>query len=194
MGKNNLQKLKEFAVPPGSQLFLKHELGGQFNYSLDRLIWEGAAINFLFKGGAISWCGNRNGLSISDKYFLGGSNFYGFRERGVNNQIKEEENLGGDTFIFTSLHLALPFPQFLNIPKWIRPEAFLEFGNIINSQKQNYSCLFHYDNFRSSFGVGFALSTSLGRISFNISNPIHYKKLDKVSVNNIQFNFQLNWL
>eukprot|EP01091_Cochliopodium_minus_P001149 TRINITY_DN11026_c0_g1_i1.p1 TRINITY_DN11026_c0_g1~~TRINITY_DN11026_c0_g1_i1.p1 ORF type:complete len:429 (-),score=105.89 TRINITY_DN11026_c0_g1_i1:26-1189(-) len=185
--------INELAIPPGSQKFLKHEISSQYNISLEKILWEGVALNFVLKGGVFSWIGNKTGVSVSDKFYLGGDNFNGFRDRGVNNQIKGEENLGGDSYFQTSVILGLPFPKSYDFPSWIRPEIFLQTGNIINSQKQSYSSLFLSKNLRSSVGAGFAVSTAWGRISFSTSLPLSYKKSDSFS-NFFQFNFQLNWI
>ena len=174
-------------------MFIKHEVASQFNYSLEDYLWKGVALNLLIKGGATSYCANKNGLAISDRFFLGGENFFGFSDRGVNNQIKGEENLGGDAYCQASLHLALPFPESYNFPKWFRPELFIQSGNLINSQKEYYSSLLNYKNLRSSVGLGFAMSTMWGRISINMAKPISFRKTDSIS-NYIQINFQLSLL
>ena len=130
---------------------------------------------------------------MADKFYLGGDNFYGFRERGIQSNEKGEGGAGGDTFFLAGLHLCVPFPKYFNFPDWIRPELFVQAGNLVNSQKSGHSSLFKKDLIRSSFGFGFAMKTGWGRLSLNLASPLSQNKND-ITAKHVQFNVQMSWL
>lgn len=177
----------ELAGIGGDVRFLK----ANFDYQISKTFFQYLTAQFTFsKGFVLPWKKN-TGVSISDKFFLGGPlTLRGFKNRGAGPQI-EECALGNSGYWLVGAHLYTPLP-FLHKQKglssWLKTHSFVNMGNIfsLNSLKSiNKENLF--ENTRLSVGSGLVIGFGqMARLELNYVYPLWKSQYDK-SITGLQF-------
>jgi len=110
--------------------------------------------------------------SISNRFFLGGDNLKGFRNRGIGPVDTQYDNvpLGGK--YFTSLSLEASFP--IGVPEeyGVFGGLFIDTGSLWGLDNTDSGRVDDSSNIRSALGVSLFWDTVIGPLRFNWSRPI----------------------
>lgn len=178
--------------------------GQQHRFSLDialpgsdleyqRLTYDGQILfpltdKFVLRG--YSRLGYGNDLPFYKHYFAGGyGSVRGYRNNtlgprsdleGANNDLlseQDKEPIGGNALIQGGLELVLPLPFKGDWTRQIRPVAFIEGGQVFNTNRSNFEI--NSDDFRVSTGVGFTWITVIGPLSLSYAYTLNDKPTDE---------------
>lgn len=158
-----------------------------------RLTYDGQILfplndKFVLRG--YSRLGYGNDLPFYKHYFAGGyGSVRGYRNNtlgprsdleGANNAAlseQDKEPIGGNALIQGGLELVLPLPFKGDWTRQIRPVAFLEGGQVFNTNSSNFEI--KSDDFRVSTGVGFTWITVIGPLSLSYAYTLNDKPTDE---------------
>eukprot|EP01027_Heterolobosea_sp_BB2_P026990 GEZU01042139.1.p1 GENE.GEZU01042139.1~~GEZU01042139.1.p1 ORF type:complete len:462 (-),score=125.11 GEZU01042139.1:32-1417(-) len=125
-------------------------------------------------------------LSISDRIFMGDPYVRGFGPRTIG-QKTGGTNLGGNIAAAATASVSFLLPYFYQFG--FRGHCFVDAGNLVNSQKEQFDLKSFVNGARITTGAGVAWSTGLGTIEFNYCHPIRKDPAD--SFNN--YGVSLRW-
>ena len=143
---------------------------------------------FVLRG--YSRLGYGNDLPFYKHYFAGGyGSVRGYRNNtlgprsdlegadNANLSEQDKEPIGGNALIQGGLELVLPLPFKGDWAKQIRPVAFIEGGQVFNTNRSNFDI--KSDDFRVSTGVGFTWITVIGPLSLSYAYTLNDKPTDE---------------
>lgn len=158
-----------------------------------RLTYDGQILfpltdKFVLRG--YSRLGYGNDLPFYKHYFAGGyGSVRGYRNNtlgprsnleGANNALlseQDKEPVGGNALIQGGLELVLPLPFKGDWTRQVRPVAFIEGGQVFNTNRSNFDI--KSDDFRVSTGVGFTWITVIGPLSLSYAYTLNDKPTDE---------------
>ncbi len=117
-------------------------------------------------------------ISISDRFFLGGQNFRGFKSGGVGpRDISTDNTVGGNLLYQTTAQMSVP----LGLPRelGLSGRAFTTFGSLTKVDEASSAFLQDTGSLRASVGVGLAWDSPFGPISLNYARPVLSETFDE---------------
>ena len=117
-------------------------------------------------------------IAISDRFFLGGQNFRGFKAGGVGpRDLSTDSTVGGNLLYQTTASLSIP----LGLPKelGISGRAFSTVGSLTEVDEENSAFLSDTGSLRASVGIGLAWDSPFGPISLNYARPVLSENFDE---------------
>jgi outer membrane protein insertion porin family len=154
----------DFAGAGGSVRFLRNVVLGSYYYP----IADQWTASLRGEGGYIDGLGKQ--VRITDKFFLGGDNFIGFRTSGVGpRDIDTKDALGGLEYFVITPELSYP----IGLPKefGIVGKAFTQVGTLTKVDT-NLPNIEDSGSIRVSVGVGLGWKSPFGPIRVNLAYPV----------------------
>jgi outer membrane protein insertion porin family len=156
----------------GNQYFVKNTA----SYAMYRPVAEEVIASLAIQGGYVS--GYRGGsVNITNRFFVGGDNFRGFRIGGVGpRDALTGDALGANVFGVGTVELKFPLglPQELGISG----RTFTEFG-MATAVDEKGGGINDAKSLRASAGVGLSWRSPFGPIRIDIARPVLREEFDK---------------
>ena len=117
-------------------------------------------------------------ILISDRFFLGGQNFRGFKAGGVGpRDLNTDNTVGGNLLYQTTAQMSIP----LGLPRelGIKGRAFTSVGSLTKVDEASSVFLQDTGNLRASIGIGLAWDSPFGPISLNYARPVLSETFDE---------------
>tara|TARA_Y100000588_G_scaffold379761_1_gene462480 strand:- start:2921 stop:5245 length:2325 start_codon:yes stop_codon:yes gene_type:complete len=117
-------------------------------------------------------------VSISDRFFLGGQNFRGFKSGGVGpRDLSTDNTVGGNILYQTTAQMSVP----LGLPRelGLSGRAFTTFGSLTKVDEASSPSLQDTGSLRASVGIGLAWDSPFGPISLNYARPVLSETFDE---------------
>ncbi len=163
----------------GDSQFIRHELRGEYYYSIipDLVLILDAS------GGYIKGLGED--VTLSNRFFIGGTNLRGFRVAGIGPRDTETDDaLGGNLYYTGTAELRFP----LGLPDDLRifGRTFVDAGNLYEIDV-NGPTLYDGDYLRVSAGVGISWLSPLGPLALDFAQAVRKDDRDETEVFRISF-------
>ena len=139
--------------------------------------WDGWVVSLLGEVGYIAGLGNQD-VKISDRWFLGGRAFRGFKVAGVGpRDISNNNALGGNFLYKATTELAFPF----GLPKelGIKARVFSVAGSLQDVDEDNVANLGDTGSLRASVGIGISWDSPFGPVRLDYARPILSEDFDE---------------
>ena len=164
----------------GDNRFLRHEGRADWYYSLakDWVINLGGGAGYIF-----GFAGED--VTLSDRFFIGGSSLRGFEAAGIGPRDTETDDaLGGNLYYVGTAELRFPLglPQELNI----FGRTFIDVGTLFDIDVSGPT-LEDSSNLRAGAGVGISWLSPLGPLSIDLSQAILKENVDKTETFRVSF-------
>ncbi len=161
----------------GDRKWLRNRLEGGYYEALWSEDWIGA-----LKGevGYIAGLDDQD-VEISDRFFLGGQNFRGFKTSGVGpRDLATNNSIGGNFLYQITAQVSVP----LGLPKelGINGKLFSTIGTLTDVDDSNIANLGDTGSLRSSVGVGISWQSPFGPISLNYARAIRKEDFDETEL------------
>ena len=117
-------------------------------------------------------------ISISDRFFLGGQNFRGFKSGGVGpRDLNTDNTVGGNLLYQSTAQVSVP----LGLPRelGLSGRVFTTFGSLTEVDEPSSAVLQDTGSLRASIGIGLAWDSPFGPISLNYARPILSETFDE---------------
>ncbi|MGO1117491.1 outer membrane protein assembly factor BamA [Rhodovibrionaceae bacterium A322] len=175
-----LSMTNQFTGVGGDVTFLKNSAKGEYYYPiLDSLTLKlGADIGSMF--------GIGQDTRVSDRFFLGGNSFRGFKVAGLGpRDIESGDALGGKHYYKTTaeLHFPLGLPEEYDI----RGRLFTDIGSLWDYDGQSAAGVNDSSSVRVAIGPGFSWNSPFGLINLDFGFPVLKEDFDKTS--HVTFSF-----
>ena len=166
----------------GSEKFVRNEVGA----AVFRPLFGSSFIAGL-KGdaGIINSLDGGEEVRVSERFFLGGSRFRGFKIGGVGpRDLASDDSLGGTKFYSGSAELGFP----LGLPDEfdVKGALFSDFGSVWGNDDP-FSNIADDASLRSSVGVGLGWGSPVGPVRINLSRAILKEDYDKTEFFSFSF-------
>lgn len=159
----------------GDRAFLRNTAGFSYFYPMD-IDWT---LNVRADGGAITSLGGKD-ISLTDRFFLGGSNFRGFEPSGIGPvDTMTSDSLGGN--IYWSATGEMEFPVGLPRELGILGRTFTDWGSLFDIDQASPS-LADDASPRASVGVGLSYYSPLGPMQFDWAKAFLKEDYDKTEL------------
>lgn len=159
----------------GDIAFLRTRLKGSYHIPVYDDDW---VLSLSGLGGSIFGIGDD--VPINERFFLGGSNFRGFKRSGVGPRDRgTNDALGGNIFYVGTAEMS--FPIGLSESLGLRARVFSEVGSLWDIDDSTASVL-DSQSARVSSGIGVSWGTSLGGIRIDLSEAIVKEKEDETEL------------
>lgn len=164
-----------------------------FKLYLDERIYIPLSQNFTFKmSGSLSYgkgFGDLDRLPFYERFYAGGiGSVRGYEPNSLggyyqNSRYKRAK--GGDVKALTNAELIFPMPLIKDSSN-LRLSLFVDSGYIFDELDD-----IKFNEFRSSYGIGFAWITPVGPLAFSLARPLKYEKDDELQ--SFQFSLGTNF-
>ena len=117
-------------------------------------------------------------ISISDRFFLGGQNFRGFKSGGVGpRDLNTDNTVGGNLLYQSTAQVSVP----LGLPRelGLSGRVFTTFGSLTEVDEPSSAVLQDTGSLRASIGIGLAWDSPFGPISLNYARPVLSETFDE---------------
>ncbi len=169
----------ELAGLGGSVAFLNNEVKASKFFPLA----PETVLQLSARGGAIF--GLDEDIKLSDRYFLGGTNFRGFAVSGVGaRDSSTSDALGGNYYYLSSAELT--FPLGVSKETGIRGRAFVDAGSVFHTDDSG-SGISDSSNPRVSLGVGLSWASVLGPLRLDFGYAVLKEDFDQEQVFSFTF-------
>ncbi|MGD9650640.1 MAG: BamA/TamA family outer membrane protein, partial [Dongiaceae bacterium] len=163
----------------GDSQYIKPELGAGYYYPLG----ENTVVSLLGNVGLVEGIGKN--VLITDRYFLGGSSFRGFRIAGIGPRDRSTEDaLGGKYYAKGTTEIT--FPLGLPAELGILGSLFSDFGTLTGLDEEDAN-VEDTGKIRVSVGAGLSWRSPFGPIRIDMAVPLIEEEGDKREF--FQFNF-----
>ncbi len=173
-----------FAGVGGDEQYYRLKLTSKYYYPIiDKWVFS-----LLGEAGFIQGWGGE-GISIGDRFALGGDNLRGFKDQGVGTRDSvTDDALGGNNFWRGSVELG--FPSGLPDELGIRAHVFSDFGSLWGVDGDNTN-VYDASSVRASAGVGIAWKSPFGMIKMNLAEAFVDEDFDQKQKFRISFDTRL---
>ena len=159
----------------GDRAFLRNTAGFSYFYPMD-VDWT---LNVRADGGAITSLGGKD-ISLTDRFFLGGSNFRGFEPAGIGPvDTMTSDSLGGN--IYWTATGEMEFPIGLPRELGILGRTFTDWGSLFDIDQASPS-LADDASPRASVGIGLSYYSPLGPMQFDWARAFLKEDYDKTEL------------
>lgn len=175
----------ELAGLAGDAKYLSGKVGGEYFYE----IVDNWVVNVLGEVAHIQGYGDED-VTISERFFLGGTTLRGFERSGVGpRDLVTDDSLGGNSFYRGTVELTAPLNYGPAKKMGINWHAFSDFGSLFGTDESNLvgGNLVDDSSLRASVGVGFSWRSPFGPLRLDFSKPVAKEDYDVDEV--FQFNF-----
>ena len=117
-------------------------------------------------------------ISISDRFFLGGQNFRGFKSGGVGpRDLNTDNTVGGNLLYQSTAQVSVP----LGLPRelGLSGRVFTTFGSLTEVDEPSSAVLQDTGSLRASIGIGLAWDSPFGPIRLNYARPVLSETFDE---------------
>ena len=169
----------ELAGLGGSVAYLNNEVKASHFFPLA----PETVLQLSARGGAIF--GFSQDIKLSDRYFLGGTNFRGFALSGVGaRDSSTSDALGGNYYYLSSAELTFPFG--VQKETGIRGRAFVDAGSVFHTDDSGTG-ISDSSNPRVSVGVGLTWASVLGPLRLDFGYAVLKENFDQDQVFSFTF-------
>ncbi len=159
----------------GDRAFLRNTAGFSYFYPMD-IEWT---LNLRADGGVITSLGGKD-ISLTDRFFLGGSNFRGFEPSGVGPvDTMTSDSLGGN--VYWTATGEMEFPVGLPRELGVLGRVFTDWGSLFDIDQTSPS-LADDASPRASVGVGLSYYSPLGPMQFDWARAFLKEDYDKTEL------------
>jgi outer membrane protein insertion porin family len=167
----------------GDSQFIRHEVTASYYYPFFPDVVLNLAVD---AGNVLGYAGDD--VSLFERFFVGGSNFRGFRFAGIGpRDVTTDDALGGDTFAIGTAEVRFPF----GLPEELRVfgRAFVDAGTLtgIDVDDEPGGEIADSGNLRAAGGFGLSWLSPFGPIAIDIAFP--FLKDDEDETENFRLSF-----
>lgn len=202
IGQDLIYDLRDSTIDTKSGFFARLSadyagLGGDLTYVRGRLstgvyypVTEDIIASLTMTGGIIHDLENE-GVRITDRFFLGGSNLRGFQTSGAGpRDLATGDSLGGKQIYYGSLQFRFPIglPDEFGITGVLFSDAG-SLTDIDESPEQDiaFAQVVDEPSLRASWGIGVAWKSPIGPLSMDFAWPLKQEEFDKTEVFRLNF-------
>ncbi len=170
---------QELAGLGGDTRYIRHEIRADYYYPFTPEV----VLNLGASGGFIYGLGKD--VPITERFFLGGSSFRGFRVAGLGpRDANTDDALGGNLYYVGTAEMRFP----LGLPKELRifGRAFVDAGTLTEIDVSGPS-LVDSGNLRLSVGIGVSWLSPLGPLSIDLAQAVMKDDEDETEAFRINF-------
>ena len=174
---------QDFAGVGGDDVFLRHELKGDYYVPLDKK-WT-----YFLSGSAGNILGVGQDVRINQRFFIGSEEIRGFANAGIGPRDSVTgDPLGGETYyvITNEIRFPLGLPDDLGVSG----ATFIDAGSLSGIHPSD-STVFDSSSLRAAGGVGVAWASPFGPIRLDVGLPILKQRYDDTQL--IRFKFGTNF-